>query len=83
MSRIQDKYLAQHIAEHPFPLDGTLWARLVSIRLERVNHKPCAAGCDLLSLCHHPDNSAMAAAHQTERAGVHRWTGEMDILTTS
>jgi len=74
-----EMYLTQHKGERPFPLDGSDWARLVSIRLEHDHDQHSLAGDDLLSKCHSQDASAVATSHQAEKVGIRHWTGEVDM----
>ncbi|MBX9688204.1 MAG: hypothetical protein K2X27_15960 [Candidatus Obscuribacterales bacterium] len=69
-----DRYLRRHQNDHPFPLDGSEWARLVSERLERARHPSCLCdGClNFLSRLH-GNKSLLDRERAGVRCAMHYW----------
>ena len=67
------RYLKQNEGKIPFPLDGSNWARLVSIRLERSRRVDTPKEEDLISRYHNNSEIIGVANHALNRSGLQHW----------
>lgn len=68
-------YLADHLGEHPFPVDGSDWSRLVAMRLEHEYYHPeaqCKQCEDLLTKLQHP-HSTLERERHSSAWGMQHW----------
>lgn len=79
MSTEHEKYFLEHLGEHPFPLDGTDWCRLVSMRLEHeFYHKTAGCkGCADLFTQLHALGTPLAHERQASWRAFQHWFSEV------
>ncbi len=67
-------YLREHEKDEPFPLDGSQWSRLVSMRLHREHYSDCRCqDCDNLLTRLHSLNSPLALQRSGVFRAMHYW----------
>lgn len=75
MSPLHKQYFEQHKLEHPFPLNGSDWCRLVQMRLNHADHedKCDCVECENLLTRLHSLYSLFPHVRGAERFGVLHW----------
>lgn len=67
-------YLEEHIADRPFPLDGTDWSRLVSLRLEHEDRSECKnSACEDLLTRLHSIGTPLPHERKAIKQALHYW----------
>ena len=79
MSLKHRNYLKQHENEYPFPLDGSNWARLVSIRLKLARRADADRREDPIARYHMSHYISSMAEQISIRSGLRRWTGDFKM----
>jgi hypothetical protein len=71
----RERYLAKHQDQYPFPLDGSDWTRLVSLRIEKARSCRCQHCADLLFKIE-DDRSFRARVRDSEDLAKRFWTSK-------
>lgn len=72
LTEAHNQYLRRHLAEDPFPLDGSDWSRLVALRLHRARHPHCCSWENLLTRLHSSD-SPLEREHLLHSTYLNYW----------